>query len=164
MRLILVALVLFAFWLIFSGHFTPLFLGLGIASVLGVILMRQRLMRVVPFSEQFATKSRLNFLKSVRYFFWLVGQIIISNFAMARIILSPRLNIKPHFVEVPVKQKTLLGEVIFANSVTLTPGTISAETGRKNYIKIHALNEDTGNVASLNEMSERVCQIEKTND
>lgn len=161
MRLILVILALFAFWLMLSGRFTLLFFALGAASVLGVILMRQRLVRVLPFREQFVIKSRLSFWKSIRYFFWLVGQIVLSNFLVARIILSPRLKIKPHFVEIPAKQKTLLGEVIFANSITLTPGTITVETHYKTYIMVHALTENTGNVVALNEMAQRVCQIEK---
>lgn len=164
MRFIFLILALSAFWLGLSGHFTAVFLGLGAASIALVVAMKMRLSRVVPLREVFLPRSHLNPFKTIKYSFWLLGQIILSNIAVAKIILSPRLNIQPHFVDVSTKQKTILGEVIFANSITLTPGTISVDTIEKDHIKVHALTHATGDISSLNDMASRVCAIESIKD
>jgi multicomponent Na+:H+ antiporter subunit E len=160
MRVILFILSLWAFWLGLSGHYTALFFGLGAFSVGFVVVMKLRLSKVVPLRETFLPKSELKPFSAVRYLLWLSWQIVLSNISVAKIILSPRMNIQPHFVDVPAKQRTLLGEVTFANSITLTPGTISIETIDRNHITVHALTRETGDRAALDDMSKRVCAIE----
>ena len=125
-----------------------------------VVLMKVRLARVVPLKEAFLPQSTLKLGPSLRYFAWLVAEIIKANLAVARIILSPRMKVQPHLIEIPAEQTTLLGEVIFANSITLTPGTISIETFDKHHILVHALTEQSGTKEGLEEMGARVCQIE----
>ena len=159
MRLIAITAALFCFWLLLSGHFTSLFIALGAAATLSVIIMQQRLRRIIPPFETLPRRLEIRPLKALSYLFWLLGQIIQANFQVARIILSPFPKISPHLINMPVTQKTLLGEFIFANSITLTPGTVSIETQEKT-ILIHALTEKSGDLTALHHMGARVRNIE----
>jgi multicomponent Na+:H+ antiporter subunit E len=58
---------------------------------------------------------------------WMIWEVVKANVGVARIILDPKLPIEPEIVRVPADQKTALTQVIYANSITLTPGTISMD-------------------------------------
>lgn len=79
-------------------------------------------------------------LKLLRYIPWLVWQIAKANIQVARIILHPRLPISPTIFKLKTGQQTDLGCAIYANSITLTPGTVSISVDPTT-IEIHALTE-----------------------
>jgi multicomponent Na+:H+ antiporter subunit E len=96
-------------------------------------------------------------LSLVVYWLWLVIEIIKSNIAVARIILSRNMALGQQFVLVPTNQTTEMGRVIFANSITLTPGTVTVETA-EHALLVHAITPAF--VPSMDDMGRRVSAVE----
>ena len=94
-----------------------------------------------------------------RYAPWLFGTVIQANFDVARRILHPRLPITPTVIRVPAEQRTAPGRVSYANSITLTPGTISLEVS-DDEIEVHALSVDAAEDLQSGEMGRRVVALE----
>ena len=108
-------------WVMLSGHYTPLLLSLGLLSVLIVAIISSR-MNLIIFDQPIL---QLYFIKFIPYGFWLIFQIIKSNIDVCKRILNPKLPISPTLVTVRSSQLSNFAKVIYANSITLTPGTIS---------------------------------------
>ena len=135
-RLVATFAVLSGIWLLWSGITdNPLILGFGVASVLGVMAVSSRMDRVAEAGRSY----RLG-LRPLLYLPWLVWQIVIANIDVARIILNPKLPISPRLISAPANQKTVVGQVMYANSITLTPGTLSTDV-REGEIEVHALTQ-----------------------
>jgi multicomponent Na+:H+ antiporter subunit E len=117
-RPVVLGAVLGAFWIILSGHFDTELLTYGVISV-GVVLFVSLRMRLVD-DEGFPIALVGRFAV---YFFWLMKETFIANVTVAKLILNPRLPIDPRILKYKVSQKTPAGRVIYANSITLTPGT-----------------------------------------
>jgi multicomponent Na+:H+ antiporter subunit E len=112
--------LLFGFWLLLSGHYTPLLVGLGVGSTLLVVYIAMRMDVVDREGVPLHVGGRLWW-----YLPWLYKEIFIANVEVARIILDPKLPISPIMVRFHGSQQTDLGRAIYANSITLTPGTIT---------------------------------------
>ena len=98
-------------------------------------------------------------VRLVLYVLWLIGEIFRANVRVARIILSPRLPISPIVVPFQAHQKTDLCKVIYANSITLTPGTIT--TGVDGDIfRIHALTWKDVDGREEDKMDQMICCLE----
>ena len=95
------------------------------------------------------------------YWFWLLRQIVKANLAVTKIILSPRLPISPTVVRVRAGQKSDLAKVIYANSITLTPGTVSINLD-DDHIEVHALTTRMAADLQTSEMERRVSRLEKS--
>ena len=93
------------------------------------------------------------------YFPWLVKEIVMSNLHVAQVILDPDLPIHPQLVRVHTSQKTDIGHVIHANSITITPGTVSLDV-RNGTILVHALTNVTAAGVKSGEMDRRVTWVE----
>ncbi len=147
--------VLFAVWILLSGHFSGLLLLLGMASCCLVVWLSAR-MRLG--SQDGAPLPSL--WRALHYAGWVAGEIFISNIKVARIILDPKLPIRPVLFIASAGQKTDMGRVIFANSITLTPGTIAIEiSGQGDQILVHALHEDLSWGTESCGMDARVCAL-----
>jgi len=133
-------------WLALSGIYKPLLIALGIASAILVVYLSAR-MRVVGTG---AHRPSL-YLRLPIYALWLFGQIILANGAVAYRIVHPRLPIQPQYLRIKLAGDTPLFHLIHANSITLTPGTISAHI-EDGFIQIHALSD--ANIREL--LSERM--------
>jgi len=151
---IVLFLVLFGVWLLWSGHYDGLLVGLGAASCVLVVLMVGR-MRILDAETVPLTLP----LRAPAYLLWLVWQIVRANLDVARRILSPSLPIAPRLVQVRAGQRTELGRTIFANSITLTPGTVSVELDG-DVITVHALTAEAAEDLAGGEMDARVCRFE----
>ncbi len=148
------ALVLFALWLLLSGHYVPLLIGLGALSVLLVVTIALR-MNVVDREGHPIHLSP----KALLYWPWLAWEIVKSNVDVARRILSPTLPISPTVIRLKASQKSELGKVIYANSITLTPGTVSIDIdGDK--IEVHALTREAAQALRTGDMDRRVTRFE----
>lgn len=146
--------VLFGAWLLLSGQWTALLLSLGIASVLLVVLCAKRL------GILDAEGLPLRLLPGLaRYAPWLVGQIVSASVDVARRIVDPHLPISPSIIHVDASQHSAVGRVSYANSITLTPGTISLDV-TDNQIEVHALTDDAAEELTQGEMARRVCAME----
>lgn len=146
--------MLFVVWLIWSGHFTPFLIGLGLASVILVVLLVRRMGLIDGESVPIGLG-----LRPLLYLPWLLLQIVKANFQVARIVLNPRLPIRPQLLRVPTEQNSDLGRVIYANSITLTPGTVSIDLDGGG-ITVHALDDAGADGVREGEMGRRVCRLE----
>ena len=149
--------LLIVFWLLWSGHFDNYFIiGLGIASC-GFCLWLTRRMRIV---DEEGAPVQLGIRPFTMYLPWLVKEIVVSNIAVAKIICSPKMPLQRNMIEVSASQKSAIGRVILANSITLTPGTISVNmiNGK---ILVHALWFQGAEEDLSGNMNQRVCRLEQ---
>ena len=146
---------LFALWLLLSGLFKPLLIGFGLASVLVVGLLTSRM----DAQDRDHLDIKLSPFGLARYLLWLMAEIAKANWSVTKIILSPDMPVRQHLFKVPFSQKTDLGQVIFANSITLTPGTITVETEREGFL-VHAVAYSEDDPEALAEMDRRVTATE----
>jgi multicomponent Na+:H+ antiporter subunit E len=93
------------------------------------------------------------------YWPWLAKEIVKSAWGVSRIIVDPRLPISPRLVRAKTSQKTAVGVVTYANSITLTPGTISIDV-RAGEILVHALTRASADGLLEGEMDRRVTRVE----
>ncbi|MGB5457416.1 MAG: Na+/H+ antiporter subunit E [Gammaproteobacteria bacterium] len=135
-HIVSLGVVLFALWLGLSGHLTPLMLSLGVASTLLTVYIAHR-MDVIDHETYPAHMTIL----LVRFWFFLGREIVAANIDVIKRIFKPGKNISPQLFELPVTQKTDLSRVIYANSITLTPGTVSVNLN-KDSVTVHSLSKD----------------------
>lgn len=147
--------ILFAFWLLLSGMYTPFLMAAGAGCTLVVFLLARR-MDVID-HEGFPI--HLGWQAMVSYWPWLIKEIIKSGWDVAKRILDPRLPIAPALVEFAPTQQSDLGLVIHANSITLTPGTISVEVERGRFL-VHALTQEGAAGLAGSEMDRRCTAME----
>ncbi|MCP4037585.1 MAG: Na+/H+ antiporter subunit E [bacterium] len=152
------AVVLFAhlaiFWLLWSGHLEATFLMYGAISCAIVLAAALRAGLVDRESLPYHM-----FLRSFGYWPWLLVEIVKSNIAVAKIILDPKLPMRPHIVRTEASQKSDTGLVIFANSITLTPGTITLAV-REGEMVVHCLTDEFAEDLQSGEMNRRVSHME----
>ncbi|MBL4791116.1 MAG: Na+/H+ antiporter subunit E [Kordiimonadaceae bacterium] len=148
------SLALAAFWLLNSGHITPLMLFLGAASIALVLYIARR-MDVVDHESQPLHLS----LKILSYYLWLAKEIVVANFSVVKHIWLGNSSISPTLAVLHASQKTDIGKVIYANSITLTPGTVAVDL-EGNRILVHALLRKNIEVLEAGEMDRRISQLE----
>jgi multicomponent Na+:H+ antiporter subunit E len=95
-----------------------------------------------------------------RYWPWLVWEIVKSAWQVSRIIVHPRLPISPTLQRIKSSQRTDVGRTVFANSITLTPGTIAVEVG-SDEILVHALTREGAQELAGGQMDRRVSEFER---
>jgi len=149
-------LVLTGIWLLWSGIYEPLLLGLGAVSVLTVVGLCFRMGLIDAEGAPFELLPR-----ALLYAPWLLWEIFKANLDVARRILSPGLPISPRMIEVEAGQRTDLGLTIYANSITLTPGTVSVGVdGDRRTIRVHALTAEAAEGVESGVMDRRVTRVE----
>jgi multicomponent Na+:H+ antiporter subunit E len=156
MRYLSLAVFLFAFWLALSGHYTPMLIAAGVVSAVLCLFAAIR-MRAAD-AEGHPIEL---FWGAVTYFPWLIREIAKSAWAVTKVILHPSLPISPTMTVVRASQKTSAGVATYANSITLTPGTITVEVSGNN-ITVHALVRDGALDLEDGGMDQRVRKFEGT--
>jgi len=154
LRALSLVVILFAFWLLLSGYFVPFLLTMGLLSAVAVAMLGRRMDLVDHEGHPIRLSWRL-----ILYWPWLFKEIVKSAWDVSRIILSPRLPISPTLVRAKTSQKTTVGVVTYANSITLTPGTISVDV-TKDEILVHALTREAAAGLLEGEMDRRVTRFE----
>ena len=145
---------LYLFWLLLSGFFTPFLLSAGVGSALAVVWFAQR-MDVVDHEGHPIDLGP----KALFYWPWLVKEIVKSAWDVSKIILHPKLPIIPTLVRFKPTQKTDVGLVIHAQSITLTPGTITIEAGPNEFL-VHGLTRSGAEGVVDSEMDRRATACE----
>ena len=140
-------------WLLWSGLFKSLLLALGLFSC----LLTYALVRRMGYFEKELFALRFS-LRLFRYWIWLGREIFRSSVQVARIVLDPALPISPRTIDIKASTGHLVDQVILANSITLTPGTLSMDL-HNGVIKVHALTEDGARDLASGEMDRRVDAI-----
>jgi multicomponent Na+:H+ antiporter subunit E len=154
-KIIVPTLVLYTLWLLLSGYYIGLILSLGAASCLVVATLANRLGVLEPDGRSFAFVWRL-----ILYVPWLIKEIVLSNIEVAKLIWHPRLPITPQVIRAKASQRTPLGLAAFANSITLTPGTLSLDADEDGFIVVHAIGDATAEGLQTGEMDRRVAALE----
>ena len=153
-RWLSVIITLFAFWVVLSGYFTPFLLTMGVVSAVAVLWFAHR-MDVIDHEGHPMHLSR----SAVLYWPWLLKEIFKSAIDVSKIILNPALPISPTMVRVKSTQKSHIGQVTYANSITLTPGTISVDINGDE-ILVHALTREGAAGVADGDMDRRVTEFE----
>lgn len=153
-RMVSSVTTLFLFWVVLSGYFTPFLLCAGLASSVAVVWLAHR-MAVL---DQEGHPVHLG-LAAMGYWPWLVKEIVKSAWDVTRIILSPSLPVESMLVRVKPTQKSEVGLATYANSITLTPGTISIKVARNEFL-VHALTAAGAEGLRSGDMDARVTRLE----
>ncbi len=154
--MIIKALLLFIFyfviWLLLSGHYDPLLLTLGVLSCITCLY--------VTWKAKFIDEEGLPLHLLIRlpiYTVWLFKEIIKANIDTAKIIILN--NPDPQNFRVKSSQKTEAGKVTYANSITLTPGTVTTELDG-DVLEVHALSSDMADDVKSGAMDKKVSWLE----
>ncbi len=147
-------IVLYGLWLLLSGHPTPLFLSFGAGACSAAVYVAVRMRILDAESLPLHLAGRL-----AAYLPWLAWEILKSNWRVACIILGRRLKIAPEIVHFRASQRSDLGRFVYANSITLTPGTITTGIVGDDF-EVHALDHARVDSSEENEMNRRVAALE----
>ncbi len=154
MRYVSLTLFLFAFWLALSGHYTSFLLLMGIVATALCVILAVR-MHVL---DEEAHPMHL-FSRALSYWPWLAVEIAKSGWGVTKVVLNPSLPASPTMTIVRSTQSSLVGVATYANSITLTPGTVTTNV-RGNLLTVHALVTDGANDVEAGEMDRRVTRFE----
>ena len=151
--MLLLLVLLIAAWLLWSGLFKPLLLGLGAFSCLLTVYLARRMGYFD--NEVFALRfgPRL-----IGYWAWLAKEIARSSFQVARIVLNPRLPISPQVFEIKATATHPVDQAMLANSITLTPGTLALDV-HDGVILVHSLTKGGADELITGEMDRRVAAL-----
>ncbi len=143
-----------ALWMALSGYLLPLILAFGAGSVLFALFMASRMNLLDDEGHPIKILGR-----ALLFYPWLQGEIVKANLDVSKAILWPKNRVKPKVIRAKATQKTELGHVIHANSITLTPGTvtIAVEDG---VLTVHALTVEAANGVLTGDMDKRCGAVE----
>jgi len=154
LRLISAFIALYLFWLVLSGYFTFFLMSAGAVCAVAVVWFARRMDVIDAEGHPVQLGWRI-----VAYWIWLSKEIVKSAWDVSRIIVNPRLPISPTLVTFRPSQKTTVGLVIHANSITLTPGTITIDAGKDEFL-VHALTRSGAEGVTTGDMDRRVSDCE----
>ena len=148
--------ILFILWLLLSGHLEPLLLLLGLLSCLFVAWLSHKLALL---NSDFQTlRFNLNLPKFLPWFFI---ELVKSNLDVSWRILHPTLSIQPNISTVPITKHSEVGKAVYANCITLTPGTYSIDINSA-VIEVHSLTKNLAHNLQQGEMNKRILALEST--
>lgn len=159
MSFLLTALIMFAFWILLSGEFTLTLLISGVVSSLFVAYLSHDLLigkgKNIP-------QYTMNVGRFLIYLPWLLWQIILANIDLVYRTLHPKMPIEPMIIRFKNNFKTEIGMATLANSITLTPGTVTIDVGKDEFI-VHAIAKGPAEDLLSGNMEERVKRIGEGN-
>ena len=147
--------VLASFWMINSGYLKPILLEFGVLSVVIVCALAWRMRS----RDGEAFPIIIPSWKMPGYIVWMIGQIIAANIDVIKRVWGGRNAISPVIIKTPSSQKTEEARVLYANSITMTPGTITLSI-RGDVLEVHALSRDGAEQLQQGEMDRRVTALE----
>lgn len=153
MRHLKVAVFLYLFWLLLSGHLDALLLAMGALSVGLVVWFLGRMDRVDGEPGALPPGPR-----PLGYLVWLMWCVVKSNIDVARRVWHPRLPIQPVWTRLDTRVSTPLEKTLYANSITLTPGTLTTEV-LDDHFMIHSLTQEGIDELREGEMERRICRL-----
>jgi multicomponent Na+:H+ antiporter subunit E len=151
------AALLFLIWVVLSGKIDAFHLGAGVVTALVIARLTQVLFALAPTVGYSASRPLRDvaWLRVARYILWLVWQIVLSSLQIARVVLDPRLPIQPQVVTFRGRLPHTLARLTLANSITLTPGTVTTDVQGDTF-EVHALTDDAAREIESDVMQERV--------
>lgn len=153
-QIISLAITLSMLWLLLSGHYDPLLLSLGLASVMATLVISLRM----NVADREGHPIHLAW-RGLLYWPWLIKEIVLANVDVAKAILGITDAIRPTLFTIKASQHSDLGRTIYANSITLTPGTVTIGMDGDE-LTIHALTPDGKAGLASGDMDRRVAALE----
>jgi len=153
-RIVSLFILMLVLWLVMSGHSELWLLALGAASAALVAWIARRLDSVDHEGHPLHLTWR-----GLGYWPWLAIEIVKANLDVARTILAGPGAVSPAVFTVKASQSDDLGRTIYANSITLTPGTVTMGVDDDGSLTIHALNESAREGLETGDMDRRVCTL-----
>ena len=155
---ITIFVLLLTTWAVFSGKFDAFHLGLGVLSSLIVTWLSQDLLfkdREKDLGERLAEAARF-----IGYVFWLLWQIVLANVHVFKLAMTDegQEEMSPHVVKLKTKLKSDFAKFVYANSITLTPGTITIQIEGNQFL-VHAISEAVEKDLLSGEMERRVAAV-----
>jgi len=155
MRYIITFLILFSNWIVWSGIFDAFHLSIGvISSIIVAYVSSGLLFRRKRFSIKHLTEA----IRFIKYIPWLLYQIALANIHVAYLVLNPKMPIDPKLIRFKTKLRKDISLTTFGNSITLTPGTITADIQKGEYY-VHALSGKVAEDLLSGEMENKVAHI-----
>jgi multicomponent Na+:H+ antiporter subunit E len=154
MRIVSLLVVLVVFWLALSGHYKPFLLAMG--AVAALLSLAAALRMDVVDDEGHPIQV---FRGTITYYPWLAWEIVKAAWGVTKVIVDPKLPITPTMTRVRAGQRTTTGRATYANSITLTPGTITTEVNG-DIFTVHALVKEGADDLEGGGMDKRVTQFE----
>ena len=149
---------LFVFWFINSEKTYPLFFLFGIISVI-ITYKTAKLLGVYEKEYNHLNSFRFFYQKrSFKYLFWLMKEVFLSSVNVTRLVLSNKSKIKPEFGNLSTKLDNNVSKTIYANSITLTPGTVCIDI-QNNEIKVHALEKSSVKDLKNSDIEKRISEL-----
>ena len=153
-RSVSLAGVLFLFWLALSGHYTLMLVTIGAICAVAIAGLGAWMAIVDKEGHPIALLPR-----ALLYWPWLAVEIVKSAWTASKIIVDPKLPISPTLIRIRAGQKSALGVNIYANSITLTPGTITVEA-EPGELLVHAITKEGAEDLARGIMERKVVWLE----
>ncbi len=128
------ACLLMILWLLLSGHYNPLMIGFGVVSVFLTVWLAHRMKIIDEDSHPLHLTGSL-----FKYWSVLAYKVLQANIDMVLRIVGVR-PIEPQLIRIPFPQQDDLSKAIYANSITLTPGSASIEI-YPDSVLVHTISE-----------------------
>ncbi len=157
------AVILFAFWLLLSGNTEIKFLTYGVLTSLITAWITYPLL-LIP-NETGTRKYFLlgvNPLKLVFYLVWLFWQLVLANLDVLRATVRPEIEINPRVVRFRYQADHPMAKVCLANSITLTPGTVTIDVAEDGVFTVHALTAGSADGLKEGGMQEKTAWLFET--
>lgn len=133
--MVILNFVLALVWMALNSAFTPVDFVVGFIIGFLIIILTQRALGARGYGT-----AVWRVIKLIAFTFW---SIIKSNIAVAKVVLSPRMKVRPGILAVPLDSCSDIGTTVLANLITLTPGTLTLEVSSdKCILYIHFMNVD----------------------
>ncbi|MDX1452317.1 MAG: Na+/H+ antiporter subunit E [Oleiphilaceae bacterium] len=149
------AILLSAFWLLLSGYIQPLLLSFGVISVALVVYVLKRMDTVDQEPKRMSSGSRM-----MRYLVWLLGQIMSSSIHVTKLVWGSKAELSPTLERIPAHNIPASKRALYANSITLTPGTLSVDL-ENDHVTVHALQKSSIDEIKEGEMERKITSIWK---
>ena len=152
--MVIAAFGLMLLWLSLSGYFNFLQVSFGIVSTFFVVWLTIHLKLLTT------DGARLQILRGYPlYLLWLTWEIIVSNILLAKIILAPKMELHRQIIHTKANQSSDLAKAIYANSITLTPGTLTVDVDPDGFT-VHSMAKTFADDICSDKMNERVAKLE----
>jgi multicomponent Na+:H+ antiporter subunit E len=159
--------LLLGLWLLLSGHYDVIYISMGVFSALLVVLINLRLRKYYFYEEEISeTRAKirgifptpLRFGRVLLYIPWLILQIIVASLQVAAVVLNPKMPVDPALLRFKTRLPNLASKVILANSITLTPGTITVRLKDDEFL-VHSLMDISATGIIQDKLPEEVAKL-----
>ncbi|GAA3916119.1 Na+/H+ antiporter subunit E [Litoribacillus peritrichatus] len=153
MHIVKWAALLTVFWVLLSGYIQPLLLSFGAVSIAVVLVVLKRMDAVDQEPKHVSSGFQM-----FRYLAWLAGQVVSSSIHVTKLIWGSPDKLSPSLAKVSIKNVTPKAHVLYANSITLTPGTLSVDL-KDGEVTVHALEKASIDQLEQGDMERKIISL-----